>query len=404
MAAFPGSSDVIAEAGGAGLGTRFLVFPQPPFVPGYERPEVVWLTPSPGQVVAGPADRRMYVANPVEPKAPYGYPDLPPYPGLLHPPAEPGPDGHFDNLAPGTDGFLDAHAYACVRRVLDICEGYVGREIPWYFEPTVERLEIVPRIPDWDNAQSGFGYLELGESDQADDRSCYGLNFDAIAHEVGHLVLLGEIGLPQGSSAGSDFFAYHEAVADFISLLGLLHFDTALDHVLRRTRGNLLLHNELDRFAETSNEKQVRSFSNSLRLSDVSLEVHDRSKPFGAALFDSLIEVHQALLFDRGLSDLDPRAFSDLRREIDPSEIERELTGDGSGYEFRHFAVKAALGDARDIVGEALVRSWSALDPDDLDFGMAAEAFLVAVDGGRGRRFAGQVEDCFGWREILWIT
>ena len=132
--------------------------------------------------------------------------------------------------------------------------------------------------------------------------------------------------------------------------------------------------------------------------------MHDRSKPFGAALFDSLIEVHQALLFDRGLSDLDPRAFSDLRREIDPSEIERELAGDGSGYEFRHFAIKAALGDARDIVGEALVRSWSALDPDDLDFGMAAEAFLVAVDGGRGRRFAGQVEDCFGWREILWIT
>ena len=40
----------------------------------------------------------MYVANPVEPKAPYGYPDLPPYPGLLHAPAEPGPDGHFDNL------------------------------------------------------------------------------------------------------------------------------------------------------------------------------------------------------------------------------------------------------------------------------------------------------------------
>ena len=281
-----------------------------------------------------------------------------PTPALLRPPAEPGPDGHFDNLAPGTEGFLDAHCYACVRRVLDICEGYVGREIPWYFEPTVERLEIVPLIPAWDNAQSGFGFLELGESDEADSRYCYGLNFDAIAHEVGHLVLFGEIGLPQGSGRGRDFFAYHEAVADFISLLGLLHFDTALDRLLRRTQGNLLIHNELDRFAETSDEKQVRSFSNSLHLSDVSFEVHDRSKPFGAALFDCLIEVHQALLFDRGLSDLDPRAFSDLRRQIDPAEIERELTGDRSGYEFRHFAIKAALAEARDIIGEALVRSW----------------------------------------------
>ena len=400
MNAIPGPSDVAGRADAPGLGTRFLVFPQPPFVPGYERPEVVWLRPSPGELMPGPADRRMYVANPVEPKAPYHFPVLPPYPGRVRPPAEPGPDGHFDNLAPGSEGFLDAHAYACVRRVLDICEGYVGREIPWYFAPSVERLEIVPRIPEWDNAQSGPGYLELGESDDADSRYCYGLNFDAIAHEVGHLVLLGEIGLPDGEP-GPDFFPYHEAAADFVSLLGLLHFDTALDRILRRTRGNLLIHNELDRFAETSGERQVRSFSNSLRLSDVSFEVHDRSRPFGAALFDCLIEVHQALLYDRGLSGLDPRAFSDLRRQIDPAEIVRELDGDPADYEYRHFAVKAALADARDIVGEALVRSWRRLDPGSLDFEAAAEAFLLAMDRGRGQPFAAQVEDCFGWREIL---
>jgi hypothetical protein len=399
MAAFPDPPDAIAEV--ARLGTRFLIFPQPPFVPGYERPEVVWLTPSPGELLPGPADRRMYVANPVEPKAPYGYPELPPYAGALRPPAEPGPDGHFDNLTPGTEGFLDAHAYACVRRVLDICEGYVGREIPWYFEPTVDRLEIVPLIQNWDNAQSGPGYLELGESGEADGRYCYGLNFDAIAHEVGHLVLLGELGMPRGNSEGRDFFAYHEAVADFVSLLGLLSLDTALDRILRRTQGNLLIQNELDRFAETSAEKQVRSFSNSLRLGDVSLEVHDRSKPFGAALFDGLVEVHQTLLFDRGLSDLDPRLFSDLRRQIDPEEIARELSGDRSGYEFRHFAVKAALAEARDITGEALVRSWGALDPESLDFETAAVAFLDAIDRGRGWQFANQIEDCFAWRGIL---
>ena len=130
--------------------------------------------------------------------------------------------------------------------------------------------------------------------------------------------------------------------------------------------------------------------------------MHDRSKPFGAALFDCLIEVHQALLFDRGLSDLDPRAFSDLRRQIDPAEIERELAGDRSGYEFRHFAVKAALAEARDIVGEALVRSWRALDPDDLDF--ADRGGGLPRRGGPGARAAvrGQAEDCFRWRGILW--
>ena len=259
----------------------------------------------------------------------------------------------------------------------------------------------MPLIPAWDNAQSGFGFLELGESDDPDSRHCYGLNFDSIAHEVGHLVLFGELGLPQGAAAVRDFFAYHEAVADFVSLLGLLHFDTALDRLLRRTQGNLLIHNELDRFAETSGEKQVRSFSNSLRLGDVSFEPHDRSKPFGAALFDCLIEVHQALLFDRGLSDLDPRAFSDLRRQIDPEELVRELTGDRSGYEFRHFAVKAALTEARDIIGGALVRSWRVLDADELDFATAAAAFLDAVDRGPGRAYAAQAEDCFRWRGIF---
>ena len=63
-----------------------------------------------------------------------------------------------------------------------------------------------------------------------------------------------------------EYFAYHEAVADFIALIGLLHFDTALDLLLRRTRGNLLVPNELDRFAELSDEKQVRLFNHSLKL------------------------------------------------------------------------------------------------------------------------------------------
>ena len=401
MDAFPVSQDVVAGADGARLGTRFLVFPQPPFVPGYERPEVVWLTPSPGELLPGPADRRMYVANPVEPKAPYGFPDLPPYPGALRPPAEPGPDGHFDNLTPGTDEFLDAHCYACVRRVLDICEGYVGREIPWFFEPAVERLEIVPLIRAWDNAQSGFGFLELGESDDADSRYCYGLNFDTIAHEVGHLVLFGELGLPQGTrrAATSSPITRRSPTSSRCSgCCSSTPPSTGCCGGRKATFSSTTSSTASPRRAARS--RSARSATRCAS-SDVSFEAHDRSKPFGAALFDCLIEVHQALLFDRGLSDLDPRAFSDLRRQIDPAELERELVGDRSGYEFRHFAVKAALAEARDIIGEALVRSWQVLDPDDLDFVIAAEAFLDAVDRGRGQAFAAQAEDCFRWRGIF---
>jgi hypothetical protein len=190
-------------------------------------------------------------------------------------------------------------------------------------------------------------------------------------------------------------------VAAYISLRGLQQIDTAADRLLRRTRGNLLVNNELDRFAEVSPERQLRSFSHSLHLGDVSAVPHDRSKPFSAALFDALVEVHQSLLFERGLSDLDPRAFSDLRRQLNPEELEHELLGDRDGYEFRHFAVRAALAEARDIIGEPLVRSWRRLDPDGLDFAIAAEAFLEAMERGRGLPFVNQAEDCFRWRGIL---
>lgn len=384
------------------LGTRFLVFPQPPYVPGYEKPEVVWLGESAGGILAGPSDKYMYVANPLEPKRPYAYPDLPPYVGGLRPPAEPGPDGHFDHILPGSPTFLSAHSFACARRVLDICEGYLRREITWFFEPSIDRLEIIPHIADWDNAQSGFGFLELGESERGDATACYALNFDSIAHEMGHLVLLSEVGLLEGDGARTDFFAYHESIADFMSLLGLLHFDTAIDRILRRTGGDLLINNELDRFAELSDEKQIRSFNNSLRTTDVSDEVHDRSKPFAAALFDCLVEVYQTILFDRGISDLDPRRFSDLRRQMAPERIEAGLNRSRSDYEPLHFASKAALQEARDIVGECVVRSWEYLEPDSLTFQVAAEALLDEADRGRARPYVSQFEDCMKWRELLW--
>ena len=74
----------------------------------------------------------------------------------------------------------------------------------------------------------------------------------------------------------------------------------------------------------------MRLFSHSLKLGDVGSEVHDLSKPFAGALFDMLIEIYQVLLFERGLSDLDPRDFSDLRSELSGSELERELSASRS--------------------------------------------------------------------------
>ncbi|WP_353646876.1 hypothetical protein [Mesorhizobium sp. WSM2239] len=341
----------------------------------------------------------MYVIRPLVEKQPYQFPYLPPYAGVLRPPAEAGPDGHFDNIPIGTPEFEAAHAYACVRRVLDICESYLGREIPWFFEPTYDRLEIVPRLR-WDNAQSGYGFLEMGEDEARGEPQPFALNFDALAHEIGHLIIFGVMRVPRFDPP-HEYFAYHEAVADFIALISLLHFDRALDLLLRRTRGNLLIANELDRFAELSDEKQVRLFSHSLRMSDVSVEVHDLSKPFAGALFDILVEVYQVLLFERGLSDLDPRDFRDLRSELSEEELEAQLSASLGDNDSRHFVLKSALEEARDLVGEILVRSWVELEPETLDYRRAAEAMIVAAESGRGSRFAGSVIDNFAWREIL---
>ena len=205
-------------------------------------------------------------------------------------------------------------------------------------------------------------------------------------------------GVSQVTRPTADYFAYHEAAADFISLLGLLSFDTALDRILRRTRGNLYIANELDRFAELTEEKQVRRFSNSLRTSDVGDDVHDRSMPFAGALFDCLIEIYQILLAERGLSNLDPRAFDDLRQELSGRDLDDELRISQAHYEPRHFAMKSALAEARDIVGTALARSWLVVGPEELDLREAKDALAETVRMVAGDELAERIEANFAWR------
>src|SRR5687768_17920877 len=100
-----------ARSAVARLGTRFRVFPQPPFIPGYERPETIWVSTPPDRIGPGPADRRMYVIDPLAEKLPYEFPYLPPYAGRLRSPAIAGPDGHFDHIPAGTPEFEAAHVY-----------------------------------------------------------------------------------------------------------------------------------------------------------------------------------------------------------------------------------------------------------------------------------------------------
>lgn len=392
----PIEPDDAQDAPGASrsAGTRFRVYPQAPHLAGYETPETIWIAKVPGSIGPGPSDDRMYVVDPLFDKDPYEPPYLPPYDGDTHVPALPDAEGHFDHIPENSRAFLSAHAYACVARVLDIWESYTGGNIPWHFGEAYKRLEIVPYL-DWDDAQSGFGYLELGH--EAGGRNPHALNFDVIAHEVGHSVLFSQVGLPSGRDL-QDFAPFHEGNADLISLLSFMHFDTGLDRLLRHCQGNLLVLNELNRIAELSGDRQIRVASNARRMSEVSGEVHDQSRPLTGAVFDTIVDSYQARLVEEGyaderLLDIDIRNLE--RRDLD--QISRIMA---KGFQSRPYLFKSALARARDDVAVALALSWRQMDADNLTFSAFASA-LVDESHRLSPQLSRQFEVNLNWREII---
>lgn len=374
-------------------GTRFWIFPQPPFIPGYEQPDRVWLSILPDEIGSGPSDTLMYVVDPLYDKKPYGNSRLPPFDGARRPAVQPGPDRHYDCLDPMSRPYLGVHAYGCIHFVLDIWQSYLGRPIRWFFDAALPRLEIVPFV-DWDNAQAGYGFLELGCSRAGGSPRPYALNFDAIAHELGHLIILSEMGVPVGVSRESDFFPFSEGFSDCVSLISFLYFDTAIDRLLRRTRGNLLLFNELNRFAETSPESQIRLATNFRRMSEVTREPHDRALPFVGAVFDSIIDLYHRNLVANGCAA--PRLLNVDLRDLTLDEFDRfrELTAES--FLAKPLFFRLSLMAARDQIGRALGAALKDLHPATLTFNQAARAIVAAAEGAAAER----LEENFAWREI----
>ena len=108
--------------------------------------------------------------------------------------------------------------YGSVRFVLDIWEGYLGRPIWWYDPRAGFQVELIPEV-DWDNAHAGVGFIETGgRVNEAGDYQPFALNFDVLAHEVGHTILFSELGLPDLETLTGDFLAYNESDSDVICL------------------------------------------------------------------------------------------------------------------------------------------------------------------------------------------
>ncbi len=274
----------------------------------------------------------MYVIDAIG-KGPYeDFPHLPPYRGARNPPVQPGRDGHFDHLGdPWSREFMAAHMYGTLRFVLDVWERYFGAPIPWHFARDLPRLELVPLV-EWDNAHSGYGFIETGFARPgAPDPQPFCLNFDVLAHELGHSFIYALLGTPPPDRVSAEFLAFHESAADCVAMMAVLDFDSVVDRLLERTRGNIYLPNELNRIGELSETEQIRLASQSLTLADVpdlrtppsqlsQPQRHAMSLPLTGAVFDVLVEVFQEILVRDGLIS---RELDDLSRQEEgvPEEI-----------------------------------------------------------------------------------
>jgi hypothetical protein len=382
-------------------GTRFRLFPQAPYgTATLPAPETVWLSPAAGTIGPGPSDDRMYVIDPVGKRQPYGlnltaygtpYMSLPPWRGPIRSPAMPDSDGHFDHLEVGTPEFEAAHTYGSIRFALDVWERYFGRRINWHFRPPYESLEVALLRP-LNNATAGFGFMEIGSSfTEAGQAHPFSLNFDVVAHELGHLIIYAAVGLPADNATGGEYFGFHEAAADVAALFATMHFDAVLDHLLETTHGNLYTFNELNRFAELSPYTQIRIASNDRKLSDFSIgwrDEHALSEPLTGAIFDILVDVFDENLLDRGLISPEVEDLLDQFERFPEYEGAIQSLFD-EAYLGRREGFRAALVQAREYLGVALAETWKRLSPDHLRYAHVGEILLEVdreLSGGRYRQ------------------
>jgi len=384
--------------------TRFKIFVLPRYSESSlaAEPETITVSVTTDKIKKGPSDDRMYVRD-APFKRPYEGFQGPPYRGPVNPPVAPNAAGHFDHLDVNSREFLCATMYATVRRTLDIWEGYFRRGIPWFFRLDYKRLELIPLV-EWDNAQSGYGFLEFGYARGVgggpDKTRPYCENFDVLAHELGHNIIFTEVGVPSSGMSETEYYGgFHESAADLVAIVATLHFEKIVKHLLESSKGNLFSENELSRIGEVSASSQIRMALNYEKMSTVSREPHDLSLPLTGAIFDVFVEMFQKELVTARLisQDLADRSFGPEGGIVDPDALEEEFAAAYSGHEAEF---KQALEKARDEFGRLLAETWQRLSPEYLDYSDVAAAMLDADDVLTGGRHQDTIRVCFRWREI----
>lgn len=391
-------------------GTLFRLFPQPPFLKHYRTPVVVRLSPRAGSVGPGPADARMYVVEPIGKARPYGkvpgpfgtpFVYLPAWDGPTRSPALPDAWGHFDGLEVGTPEFDAAHVYGCVRWSLDIWERYFGRPLEWYFARDYDALEI-SLYPDFDNAQAGYGFLEIGADFSDGTRQSFGINYDVVAHETGHLLIYSLLGVPETDDRMGEYKGFHESAADLVAMVAAAHFDPVLDELFANTRGNLYTLNELNRFAELSEQTQIRLASNTVKMSAFRngwSDEHKLAQPLTGAVFDILCDIYHRLLIERGLIDVELVRLVGEEHRLGENE-ERIQRGFDNAYARGSEGFRTSLCDAREKLGQYLAETWQRQTAESFSYATLADTMLEVDRELSGGQFREAIDSSFRWREI----
>jgi hypothetical protein len=386
---------------GSQAGTRFRLFAQPPFLKPGQEPETVRVSTPAGAVGPGPSDACMYVIDPIGKPMPYGDAEdifgnaaflLPPWLGPVFPPAIPDAEGHFDHIPVESPEFEAAHLFAAVRWTLDIWECYFGHRIEWHFARDFDRLELVLERNLQENAYMGYGFLEVGfHRAPSGDTHPFSLNFDIIAHEVGHIIVYSMVGVPNPETTQAEYYGFHESAADLTALIAVLHFDSVIDELLAATHGNLYTLNLVNRIGELSSNEEIRIAANPLSLLDFVAgwhDEHDLAQPLTGAIFDIFVDIFHEELVERGLFSASAEDLSDqieddpdYHRVIQPI-FDEAFAAAPDGF-------REALLSARDTVGTYLAETWRRLSPHHLgydDVGRTLFAVERMLTGGRYRR------------------
>ena len=201
-------------------------------------------------------------------------------------------------------------------------EKAVAQQFSWYFRQHRPRLEIVPTMFGSGIATSGFGHVQLGFGEPAEQsasledteappvwnttqcRLVYWINPDVVVHELGHQLLYAYLGFGPGLEAGVQaapwrelwppqpngeaFRAFHEGFSDVVAIIVSMHHRAFLQQLLRETEGDIFSVNALTSVAEVNRQKTLRNALNNKRVEDVVGGYYELSQVISGALFDVL--------------------------------------------------------------------------------------------------------------------